>query len=98
MNLNIEHSESTGWVRLRKPYKIVAIKEKLYREHYHIPASECLIVPEKRLDDAVSCCVYWQDNEGRHTLYNLMFTSENLEPVDSTGHESLFELWESLNR
>lgn len=81
-----------------KPYKIVTSKEKLYREHYGIPASGCLVVPQKRLDEDLSCCVYWLDSSGRHILYNLMFTSENLEPVDSTGHEELFELWESINR
>lgn len=85
------------WIRLKNPYKIISIKEKRYHEHYHIPASKCLIVPLKRLDEDVSCRVHWQDNSGTHTLDNLVFSSENLEPV-SPQHEDLFELWESLNR
>jgi len=84
------------WIHLKNPYKIIPIKEKRYNEHYHIPASQCLIIPIKRMDEDVSCHVHWQDRDGVHTLFNMMFTSENLEPVDSVGHAELFELWESL--
>lgn len=84
------------WIHLKKPYKIIAIMAKRYHDHYHIPASQCLVIPLKRLDEDVSCCVHWQDDGGIHTLFNMMFASENLEPVNDVGHEELFELWESL--
>jgi hypothetical protein len=86
------------WIRLKRPYKIISIKEKRYHEHYHIPASQCLIVPLKRLDEEVSCCVYWQDSEGLHSLYNMMFTAENLEPIDESGREDLVEIWSTINK
>jgi len=98
LNLNIEQDKPTTRIRLNKPYKIIAAKEKLYDGHYHIPAATCLIIPQKRLDEDFSCYVYWQDHDGRHTLYNLMFTSENLEALDVNRDEQILELWKSLNR
>ena len=84
------------WVSLKKPYKIVGIKEKRYSEHYQIPASRCLIVPQVRREDEILCDVHWKENDGLHALHNIMFDSENLEQVNSVNHSELFELWSSF--
>jgi len=84
------------WISLKKPYKIISNKEKQYQDHYQIPASKCLVVALKRRDEEMLCDVHWREDDGLHATYNIMFNSENLEPVDTVGHPQLFELWERV--
>jgi hypothetical protein len=81
------------WVSLKKPYKIIANKEKRYTEHYQIPASRCLIIPHDRREEEVLCDVHWREGDGLRALHNIMFDTENLELVHPTDNSDLFDLW-----
>ncbi len=65
-------------------------------EHYKIPASKCLIVPIRKLEEDVLCDVHWEDTDGLQAAYNLMFAIENLEPLNTVDHPKLVGLWVSV--
>ena len=82
-------------IHLRRPYKITERKLKRYEDHYHIPADKCLIVPIKEFGDDVSCDVHWEDSNGvMQRQYQLLFSQDNLEPLNQMRDFQLHEIWQ----
>ena len=85
-------------IQLKTPCKILQRKHKQYIRHYGIPAEGCLILPQKRYGDQLSCDVLWKNEDGELAIRNdLMFAELNLEPVDAIRDYPLHVLWEDLN-
>jgi hypothetical protein len=81
-------------IHLKKPYKIIERKLKLYEEHYHIPSAKCVIVPVKEYGEDLACEVHWQDGDSKMEAKQLFFNVKNLEPLDSIRDFQLHELWQ----
>ncbi|MBT1702824.1 hypothetical protein [Chryseosolibacter indicus] len=82
-------------IHLKQPYKILSHKIKRYTNHYSIPADACVIIPLKSYGDEVACEVRWEDDNGElQVKESLIFTSENLQPINKFINSSLYELWE----
>lgn len=81
-------------MRLNRPYKITTEMRKKYDDHYLIPSSRCLIVPLKKIGEAVSCDVRWQEDTGEMQVRNgLMFSISNLDPLDQLREFELVEMF-----
>jgi hypothetical protein len=79
---------------LKMPYKIVPSKQKRYEGHYNIPAADALVVPLKELGSESSCDVRWEDSNGElHLINGIMFTNENLVPLNAMLDVKLYEIW-----
>lgn len=79
---------------LNKPYTILPTRVKRYTAHYNIPATEVVIVPVKALGNESSCDVRWEDQNGElQVMQNLMFSNENLVPLNPLLNKKLYELW-----
>lgn len=79
---------------LNKPYIIIPTRLKRYAAHYNIPAAEVVVVPLKALGTESSCDVRWEDQNGElQVLQNLMFSNENLVPLNPLLNKKLYELW-----
>jgi hypothetical protein len=82
-------------VQLGKPYKISQHKLKRYADHYNIPSDNCVVVPVKSFGDDLSCEVRWEDANGELQLRNdLLFSQENIEPLNAFKDPALHELWQ----
>jgi hypothetical protein len=81
-------------VHLKQPYKIIQRKQKRYEEHYHIPSEKCVVVPLKEYGEDVSCDVHWEDSNGvMQRKDQLLFSLNNIEPLDSIKEFQLHEIW-----
>lgn len=82
-------------IKLGTGYKIIETRYKRYIEHYQIPSSECLVVPLKSYGTDLSCEVRWEDEYGvLHSKGPLLFTGENLKPINPLLDSKLFEIWQ----
>jgi hypothetical protein len=82
-------------VKLRTAYKIIETRHKRYIEHYQIPSAECLVVPLKSYGTDVVCEVRWEDEYGvLHSKENLLFTQENLRPINPLIDSRLYEIFQ----
>ena len=82
-------------IQLKKPYKIIERKQKRYEDHYQIPSVKCVVVPLKDFGDDFSCDVHWADETGKfHVMNQLLFSGQNIEPLDSLKDYKLHELWQ----
>jgi hypothetical protein len=82
-------------IQLRKPYKITIHKLKRYATHYSIPSANCVIIPLRSFGYDLSCEVRWQDANGELQLRNeLLFSSENIEPLNALKDPALHEIWQ----
>lgn len=82
-------------IHLRKPYKILPHKTKRYAQHYQIPAETCLVIPLRDYGDEVACDVRWEDDNGELQMKEqVIFNTENLEPINKLINTELYELWE----
>jgi hypothetical protein len=82
-------------IQLKKPYKIIERKLKKYEAHYQIPSDKCVIVPIKEYGDDVSCDVRWEDDEGiMHAQDKILFSHQNIEPLDALKDFKLHEIWQ----
>jgi hypothetical protein len=82
-------------IKLRTGYKIIETRFKRYIEHYQIPAAECLVVPLKSYGSDLSCEVRWEDEFGvLHSKSGLLFSGENLKPINPMLDSKLFEIWQ----
>jgi hypothetical protein len=86
-------------VHLKKPYKILHHKLKQYSLHYSIPADNCVVIPVRFSGEDVACDVRWVDSDGAHHIKDqLLFTPQNLEPVNEMNNYALFELWQQYDK
>ena len=82
-------------IKLGTGYKIIETRYKRYVDHYHIPSPECLIVPLKSYGEDLSCEVRWEDEYGvLHSKEHLLFSNENLKPINPLLDVKLFEIWQ----
>jgi hypothetical protein len=81
-------------IHLKKPYKIIALRQKRYDAHYNIPSAESLVVPIKSLGGEVLCDIRWEDENGElMVLHQKMFLNENLIRLNPLLDEKLFDIW-----
>lgn len=79
---------------LKMPYKIVPSKHKRCERHYKIPAADALVVPQRELGAEWACDVRWEDGNGElHVINGIMFSNENLMPLNALIDVKLYELW-----
>jgi hypothetical protein len=81
-------------IQLKKPYKIIPIRQKRYEGHYHIPAVQAIVIPIKQLGEEVSCDIRWENDFGESkVIHNAIFVTENLEPLNALMDDNLYALW-----
>jgi hypothetical protein len=81
-------------IQLKKPYKIIPLRQKRYEEHYQVPAGHSIVIPLKQLGEEFSCDIRWQDTAGdSQVIHNAVFVVENLEPLNALMEDNLYALW-----
>jgi hypothetical protein len=81
-------------IQLRKAYKIAQHKMKKYAAHYNIPSDKCLIIPMRSSGYDLSCDVRWEDSNGELQKKELLFSNQNIEPLNAFKDPALHELWQ----